>query len=1178
MSIMMLFTKSPRTLTICSVLALATAPAMTRAQDCSLYGDALPAGCEQANADLVVVTPVGANTEVEAADADLGDAGFSITIDGDAMVEDKRVEHIARQADVALSQADLRVQFDGLGAKPRLDLDMLGPVERPDVGDSISLQSRLNYPSYVTRGELRVIDRGARGGPKTLTIVPIDPNGSAALTVPDGKDVVVVHRVYDAQGRFDETAPLSLMRPDDRPLTDEVEEGTDTAAKRAIPVNGGAVTVSGTGVRAGAVVNTLGEVVQPDPSGNFVLQRILPAGDHAVQVKLDGAGENTHIERDITIPKSDWFYVATADLTFGRRFLDDQPDRDFTEGRLAFYTKGKTAGGWTITASADTGEHDINDLFRDFDRKDPYNVLNRLDPDDAYPVYGDDSTIEQDAPTDGKFYVKAEKNGSHLMWGNYVAQVEGGTYLRNERTLYGAQGYYVSPQTTSRGQPRATVTAYAAQPDQLPGRDIFRGTGGSAYFLQRQDVAIGSETITVEVRDKDTGRVVETRTLSPGRDYDINYLQGLVTLSAPLTGSTGSGTLVTNPGGEFEVRLVVQYEFTPTTGDIDGYTYGGRVESWVTDTVRLGFTGMVEQTDLADQEAWGADIRWELSENTFFEAEYAESDGPGFGSSFSDDGGLIITNTPGVGGTGHAINLRGQAELTELGLGVDGTIAGYFEERTAGFSSLDYQTTVDETLWGVAADFDVTERTRFKLYYDDFEDANGKHVREGGAEIYYEINDRVTLGVGVEHQDRNDTTDPLDTGERTDVALRVDVEQSDALAWYVYGQTTVERSGGLRKNDRVGAGLKLDFSEQWTVEAEYSDGSLGPGGLLMFTYARDTENSGYAGYRLEPGRDFQGVTLNGRDEGQFVAGGRRKVNDRVDVFAENTYDMFGTYNSLGSTYGVEYAKSDYLTYSGAYELAQIDDPVLGDFERHALSLGMRYQDEAGLNASVRFEYRQDRGTQGGTIRDGDSYHLVAAANYEIDQEQRLLFSFDGATTTNKAASFQGGDYAELTFGYAYRPIEDDRLNVLLKYTYLYDMYGQLIDGTNTPGPVQESHIFTADAIYDLNPHWSLGGKVGVRLSESAPNPTTPQQRNDAILLVANLRYHLTHEWDVLLETRHLEADQAGISETSLLGAIYRHVGNNFKVGVGYNFGTFSDDLSDLTYDDKGAFINLIAKF
>jgi len=32
------------------------------------------------------------------------------------------------------------------------------------------------------------------------------------------------------------------------------------------------------------------------------------------------------------------------------------------------------------------------------------------------------------------------------------------------------------------------------------------------------------------------------------------------------------------------------------------------------------------------------------------------------------------------------------------------------------------------------------------------------------------------------------------------------------------------------------------------------------------------------------------------------------------------------------------------------------------------------------------------------------------------------------------------------------------------------------------------------------------------------------------------------------------------------------------VGAGYNFGRFSDDLRDLTLDDKGPFLNIVGKF
>ena len=36
----------------------------------------------------------------------------------------------------------------------------------------------------------------------------------------------------------------------------------------------------------------------------------------------------------------------------------------------------------------------------------------------------------------------------------------------------------------------------------------------------------------------------------------------------------------------------------------------------------------------------------------------------------------------------------------------------------------------------------------------------------------------------------------------------------------------------------------------------------------------------------------------------------------------------------------------------------------------------------------------------------------------------------------------------------------------------------------------------------------------------------------------------------------------------------RQVGENFKVGIGYNFTGFSDDLTHVRQDNKGWFLNL----
>jgi hypothetical protein len=37
----------------------------------------------------------------------------------------------------------------------------------------------------------------------------------------------------------------------------------------------------------------------------------------------------------------------------------------------------------------------------------------------------------------------------------------------------------------------------------------------------------------------------------------------------------------------------------------------------------------------------------------------------------------------------------------------------------------------------------------------------------------------------------------------------------------------------------------------------------------------------------------------------------------------------------------------------------------------------------------------------------------------------------------------------------------------------------------------------------------------------------------------------------------------------------RRIGDNLKVGLGYNFTDFSDDMTDLRYSHKGVFFNLV---
>lgn len=1105
--------------------------------------------------------------------------GFVISLDGEVLEGDDAVSSIVRQTDVRLSNADVEVVFDGLGAEPRLDIEIVGEPRAHAAGDVALVQSATNYPAYITRAEVRVIDLSAVGGPRTLEVLPIAVNGTAAVTVPQGQQIVIVHRVYDAQGRFDETYPVPLSIADRRLLADGVEDGSDTTARSRIPVHGGAVTVRGTSIVDGAQVTALGEVVRPDGAGGFVLQRILPPGEYGVDVTVAGAGQALDLVRDIEIPRSEWFTTGLIDLTLGRREIDGEGDETWSEARLAFYIDGRTANGYEITAQADTGEGEIEDVFRRLEDRDPRSTVRRIDPNDLYPTYGDDSTIVDNTPTSGRFYLRIERDGNFVSWGDFEADLDGSILVRNDRSLYGAQAYFETPDTTSRGEAQVSVTGYAANPDMLAQRDVFLGTGGSVFVLQRQDIGIATEVLSIEVRDPVTDRVIDIVRLSPGIDYQINYLQGIVILSGPLLSRVDDTTIIRTPGETPELRLVVQYEFSPTVTDVDGFSVGGRAEAWITDDVRLGVSGLSDETGEADQTLVGVDLEWRIGENSHITLEVAESDGPGFGSTFSADGGLIFDTVGPNGGSGQATRADARLDFADVGLPGDGALGAYFEQREEGFSSLDYSVTSatgDEQLWGVIIDATPREGFRYSVSYDDYSNGVGEFDRRGEAEVEVALTERYTLGVGLEHIDRNRAASLGDTGRRTDVGARLSYTFAQDQEVYVFGQATVDNDG-LEANDRIGIGARYALSDAWRVDGEVSGGALGLGGLLRFSYDDGVGTTSYFGYELDPGRTISGITLDGRDNGRFVSGARRQVDEQLTYFGENTFDAFGRYNALTTAYGLTYQVTDFLSYTGAFEFGSVDDRFANDFDRRAFSFGMRYEDDA-LTGSARLEFRTESGARSGTPLDSDTTALTLDARYLISDHDRIVFSFRGIDTDTDESSILDGSFMDASVGYAFRPIDNDRLNMLVRYRYLFDDVGQRLNDTDDFGPRQRSHVFSADTSYLLDENWRIGARVGFRLTDSAATEADEFSDNDAVLAVLNARYHLLHNWDGLVEARALHTVQGGGTETSVLGAISRQMGNGINVGVGYNFGTFSDDLTDLTRDDQGLFLNITASF
>ncbi|NVK35220.1 MAG: TonB-dependent receptor [Rhodobacteraceae bacterium] len=1175
--------------------------------------------------------PIGKNTERETL-ADQGTIPFSISVDGQVVDESGELRPPAfgspegaksvdrqRKTDLDLSAVDIQVKFDGLDQKTMLNVSTT-PIRRAyRPGEQVRFLATANYPAFIQRAEIRIQALRQIGAQKHVDAIPVQVNGEASWTVPDGdeRDFSYVLRVYDAKGRYDETSPLTITRSEAgfKPAAEQPAVAPGMAEDRTevknIPVYGGAVTVYGRNVPPGYDIVAFGERIPVDPDRAFVAQRILPPGQRDVDVAVEGPSKSGGLSfsRSVDIPENDWFYVAMADLTVGRRSGDKaietvrsgEYDSVYNKGRLAFYLKGKIKGKYILTAAADTGEDELKNMFRGFDAKDPRQVLRRIDPEEYYPVYGDDSSIVDDAPSQGKFYVRLDHGNSHVMWGDYKTGITGSEFIRSNRSLYGANAVYRSEAVTSRGDLRTEATAYASQPDTQVQHDQFLATGGSAYFLKRQDLTVGSETLTVEIRDRTTGQVIERQYLREGEDYTVNYMQGLVILNQPLSTSTVTTNAVRDGAlGGYNVYLVAQYEYTPTLDEVNGFAHGGRVQHWLTDNVRVGVSEMTDKSGEADQTAYGVDLELRPTDTSFLGFEIARSNGPGFGSSVSTDGGLTIsdeTSSPPQNKTANAYRVNGQLDLEDLSLpGLTGTIDGYYENKEAGFATLTEELLTGRTIWGAHADLGFSDDLGLRFGYDDLRDGDGQIKRDADAEIRWDLNDRWRVALGGSFKEVYSPSAIAAgksgyDGSRVDGGARVDYRPDDDHLLYVFGQATLGRSGDIDNNNRGGIGVEATITEKIKASAEISYGTHGLGALAALSYSPTADDRYYLGYRLDPNRSFDletGEIPYGTDKGAIVVGLRRKVNDTTSVYAEDNYDMFGRRHSLAQTYGVVYTPDADWTMEGSFEAGFIQDDTIdggtglerSDYDRYAGSMGVGYyNEETGVRGRIRGEGRFERSDDG--TRNRNTYLLSSGLSWNTDKDWRMIAAVDTVLSDDGDGSFLDGNYVEASLGYAYRPIDNDRLNALFRSSFLYDLPGEnqvsAVSGTEN-GYSQRSYILSADVAYDLYPWLTLGSKYGFRIGEVKQEGVSEWTSSSAHLLTTRADMHFIKNWDVLIEGRVLASPSAETTDFGALTAVYRHVGENFKVGLGYNFGSFSDDLRDQTLNDRGVFLNVVGKY
>lgn len=1129
--------------------------------------------------------------------------------------ESERERGIITSAD----QHEVRFRADTLVIQPVLNVGLVDAERTALAGEAVSFVAYNNYPAFVEKAEIRILRASQSVDAEPLAVLEVNKLGAARWQVPEDAPnaLAYVLRVYGPNGNFDETAAQELTIIDE-PLPETLRSepiprpnfgSVDEAARRGIDLGGMMASVTGFADPETDQVFVAGQAVPVDLDGRWAAQQIVSrrGASSRLDVVIERDGEVIHTaEQSFAAPRDDWFVVGQGEVTLGRSFGsgpaaqvsgDPTSEGSFAIGRGAFYAKGIIGDDEgddnddvRITASLDTGEERLGDIFSNLDRKDPTQLLRRLDRDQFYPTYGDNSTLVEDAPTQGRFYLRVAKNDSQFVVGNFVTSVNGAELAQLDRGLFGALIDLNSENQTSFGERQFQVTAFASDPGTVPAREEFRGTGGSLYFLERQDISIGSERVRIETRDRNTGLVLESRDLFPQQDYDFDPIQGRITLLKPLASVTANGRVVRegSSAGNIPV-LVVRYEYSPLVGNLDGYTLGGRATGWLGEKLRFGVTAQRDTVEEAAQTLLGSDVTLRLTAGTYLRAEVAQTDGPGFGQSNSVDGGLSFTQiaNPGAGNKALAWRTEGAINFAELSgkSGNLGTVSGYYEDYEAGFASSGNLTLSDTTRWGVGANLPIGNAVSVVAKYDELSSGNTGSNRTGTVDLTGQFSagvGSITTSLGLRYEDQTPGLlfNSVQDGSRTDAALEIGYAPSRNVQLHAFGQATLDRDQTRQRNNRYGGGVQAQITERLSLASEVSGGNGGFGADVQLNHRLGDGSEAYVGYslfadRTDTGFDSQNIFTRS-DRGTLTIGARQRFSQSLSVYGENRIGMGGIAPSLTRSFGLQFNPTDKLSFTGSFENGRIDDATTGVFRRTAASFGVGYSDE-GVRIGSAIEMRDENGP----LVDQTVWLLRNDFSYSVDPSWTALGRVNLARVDQSGNSFSAAEFTEVVAGLAFRPVQNERFNALARLTYFEDLgpVGQITGSGQTQSPKQSSTILNIDANYDLSQKFTLGAKYGYRAGRvSVSRESNVFVSSDAHLVVLRGDYHINKEWDVLVEGRALWVTQADDMRLGALGAIYRHLGNNVKVGVGYSLSDFSDDLTDQSYSSHGPFLNILSKF
>ena len=837
-----------------------------------------------------------------------------------------------------------------------------------------------------------------------------------------------------------------------------------------------------------------GQLVVQLEGGEALLKLISPGAPGEAKLRAQTGQLEAAGQVRITSEMRPSILVGFAEMSFGKGIPEVglRGEQGSFRSRVSFFYSGQVFGRNMLTLSYDSQ--------RPINRTAGRDRLFQLDPlDRVYPLFGDSSTRFEAAASNSKVYARLDHKRSYAMFGDFDTDMDA-PLMGYARKLTGVKAHVEN----SNGD---FITVTGARPDTAFARDVFAAGALGIMQLSSGEILPGSETVTLEVRDRRNPEVIISReTLARSVDYNLEPATGQLFLMRYI--STFDTVLNLT-------QVVVTYEHRATGMGSAVYTARAR-KNFKHLGLKLGFSDALQrQEDVGSFVLGGFDAEKKLPRGGTLQAAWAGSQGEILGS------GNFFGASDNAQHDGTAYQLTLVQPLPFFGATVR---ARYLNASNGFFNPFGGTVTPGSSRGEVALEMKPRKNTAFRFAFASERNhtANVDNGRLTFSAAWDQIlNEHIRFHLGFDHRAFTDDLNDKQTDSNL-VTAGADVQVTDKL------QFSVKREQNLSSADPT-------YPTQTTLGATYQLSALTK---LFFTQRLSAAP-------ITPIGDFSAA-------GFAVSSARRETAVGVET-------RFGKFTSMTGRYQLENAinGTDSFAVIGLQNrlpLTKQFSVELG-FERgfHLLgpnqsfnsgTVGLGWQPNSDFRASARYEYR-DRGGLGQLFAAGAAGRLREG----ITALSRFQFSrggFGGRTNS----SLEG------TAALAIRPIESDRVGLLFSYTHRSLVQNAASVGTLPASSAaltrDRSDSLSTDGYYQMTKRLELYGRGALRFNANG-QPQLPFVSTLTFLTQVRAQYLVTSRLDWAVESRMLFQPSSSTTRSTYATEAGFWALPDMRLGVGYNF-------------------------